>query len=191
MFLKRQLKQGFTAQERSLRRCLEARIETVDRRTMMTGLAGAGLGLAWTDRAWAMTGDAAHGAHAGGNAMGTPAATLSGELIELTVDSAPVMVGGRRGHAITVNGTTPGPLIRLREGQQVCLRVHNRLDEDTSIHWHGLLVPFQFDGVPGISYPGSRRARRSTTCSPCARPEPIGIMAIATCRKRWACSGRS
>lgn len=121
---------------------------------MMTGLAGAGLGLAWTDRAWAMTGDAAHGAHAGGNAMGTPAATLSGELIELTVDSAPVKVGGRRGHAITVNGTTPGPLIRLREGQRVCLRVHNRLDEDTSIHWHGLLVPFQFDGVPGISYPG-------------------------------------
>lgn len=121
---------------------------------MITGLAGAGLGLAWADRARAMTGDEGHGAHAGGNAMGAPPATLSGDLIELTVDRAPVMVGGRRGHAITVNGTTPGPLIRLREGQQVCLRVHNCLDEDTSIHWHGLLVPFQFDGVPGISYPG-------------------------------------
>ncbi len=86
--------------------------------------------------------------------MGTPAAPLSGDLIELVIDQATVRVGGRSGHAITVNGITPGPMIRLREGQQVCLRVHNRLGEDTSIHWHGLLVPFQFDGVPGISYPG-------------------------------------
>ncbi|WP_371256234.1 multicopper oxidase domain-containing protein, partial [Novosphingobium sp. B-7] len=87
-------------------------------------------------------------------AMGAPATALSGDLIELVIDQATVRVGGRSGHAITVNGTTPGPMIRLREGQQVCLRVHNRLAEDTSIHWHGLLVPFQFDGVPGISYPG-------------------------------------
>jgi CopA family copper-resistance protein len=120
----------------------------MDRRSMMAGLGATGALLPGVVRAM----DGAHGA--AGNAMGAPAATLSGALIELTVGQAPVMLGGRRGHAITVNGTTPGPLIRLREGQQVCLRVHNALAEDTSIHWHGLLLPFQYDGVPGISYPG-------------------------------------
>ena len=48
----------------------------------------------------------------------------------------------------------PGPLIRLKEGEPVKLNVTNALDEDSSIHWHGLLVPFQFDGVPGVSFPG-------------------------------------
>jgi FtsP/CotA-like multicopper oxidase with cupredoxin domain len=65
-------------------------------------------------------------------------------------------VDGRTGHAITVNGTIPGPLIRLREGDVVRLRVDNRLEEDTSIHWHGLIVPMEMDGVPGISFPGIR-----------------------------------
>ncbi len=55
---------------------------------------------------------------------------------------------------MTINGTVPGPLIRLKEGQHVRLSVTNTLDEDTSIHWHGLLVPFQMDGVPGVSFPG-------------------------------------
>ncbi|WP_348981792.1 copper resistance system multicopper oxidase [Novosphingobium sp. SG916] len=122
----------------------------MDRRTMIAALGGAGMGTILPEWARAM-GD---GAGMRYSAMGAAPATLSGELIELTVGHAPVVLGGRRGHAVTVNGTTPGPMIRLREGQQVCLRVHNRLDEDTSIHWHGLLVPFQFDGVPGISYPG-------------------------------------
>ena len=54
----------------------------------------------------------------------------------------------------TLNGTLPGPLLRLREGQNFRLKVTNELDEDTSIHWHGLIVPFQMDGVPGISFPG-------------------------------------
>lgn len=126
----------------------------MDRRTILAGLAGAGLGGVLPDLARAraaMNGMMPGMAEA---AMGAPATALSGDLIELVIDHATVRVGGRSGHAITVNGTTPGPMIRLREGQQVCLRVHNRLGEDTSIHWHGLLVPFQFDGVPGISYPG-------------------------------------
>ena len=42
----------------------------------------------------------------------------------------------------------------MREGQDVVIRVHNRLTEDTSIHWHGLILPYTMDGVPGISYPG-------------------------------------
>lgn len=80
--------------------------------------------------------------------------TLSGEDIALTVGHSEFTTGGKIGHAITVNGTLPGPLIRLKEGQRVRLSVANTLDEDTSIHWHGLLVPFQFDGVPGVSFPG-------------------------------------
>src|SRR3546814_282800 len=63
-------------------------------------------------------------------------------------------VGGRTGHAVTMNGVLPAPLIRLREGQNVRLHVENTLDEDSSIHWHGLIVPFQMDGVPGVSFPG-------------------------------------
>jgi CopA family copper-resistance protein len=80
--------------------------------------------------------------------------TLTGDDIRLTIAESAFNVDGRMGHAITINGTIPAPLIRLREGQNVRIVVDNRLDEDTSIHWHGLLVPFQMDGVPGVSFPG-------------------------------------
>jgi CopA family copper-resistance protein len=80
--------------------------------------------------------------------------TLAGPNIDLTISRAHLMVDGRHGHAVTINGTVPGPLLRLKEGQTVRLTVRNTLDEDTSIHWHGLLVPFQFDGVPGLTFPG-------------------------------------
>jgi CopA family copper-resistance protein len=80
--------------------------------------------------------------------------TLSGEDVRLVVGRSRFRTGGRTGDAITINGTLPAPLIRLREGQSVRISVSNNLEEDTSIHWHGLLVPFQMDGVPGISFPG-------------------------------------
>lgn len=79
---------------------------------------------------------------------------LEGNDIRLTIARSHFMAGGRGGHAVTVNGSIPGPMIRLREGQTVRLHVTNQLEEDSSIHWHGLLVPFQFDGVPGVSFPG-------------------------------------
>lgn len=79
---------------------------------------------------------------------------VRGTEINLAVGAGERIVQGRRGHGVAVNGTVPGPLIRLREGQSVQLNVTNNLDEDTSIHWHGLLVPFQYDGVPGVSFPG-------------------------------------
>ena len=79
---------------------------------------------------------------------------VSGEDIHLTIADHHFMTGARMGHAYAVNGTVPGPLIRLKEGQNVRLHVTNNLDEDSSIHWHGLLLPFQFDGVPGVSFPG-------------------------------------
>lgn len=79
---------------------------------------------------------------------------LSGETIALTIGHSPFSVGGKTGHAETVNGTLPGPIIRLKEGQRVRLAVTNSLQEDSSIHWHGVLLPFQMDGVPGVSFPG-------------------------------------
>ncbi|EMD81655.1 copper resistance system multicopper oxidase [Pacificimonas flava] len=79
---------------------------------------------------------------------------VSGSSIDLTIGEGPRVVQGRRGHGVAVNGSVPGPLVRLKEGQPVRLNVTNTLHEDSSIHWHGLLVPFQFDGVPGVSFPG-------------------------------------
>ncbi|MEA1941163.1 MAG: copper resistance system multicopper oxidase [Pseudomonadota bacterium] len=81
---------------------------------------------------------------------------LSGQAFDLTVGRSGVRIDGRQGPAITINGQLPAPLLRWREGDEVILRVHNTLDEDTSIHWHGLLLPFQMDGVPGVTFPGIR-----------------------------------
>ena len=87
---------------------------------------------------------------------------ISGEDIELAIGNHHFATGNRSGHAVAVNGTIPGPLVRLREGQRARLHVTNTLAEDSSIHWHGLLVPFQFDGVPGVSFPGIRPGERFT-----------------------------
>jgi CopA family copper-resistance protein len=79
---------------------------------------------------------------------------LSGNVIDLTIGETPFRIGNRTGTANTINGTLPGPLIRLREGQDVTLRVTNRLKVTSSIHWHGILLPPDMDGVPGISFAG-------------------------------------
>jgi len=81
---------------------------------------------------------------------------------ELVIDRTPFAFGGRRGSAVTINGTVPGPLLRFREGETVTLRVTNRLEEDTSIHWHGILLPSDMDGVPGLSFPGIRAGETFT-----------------------------
>ncbi len=86
--------------------------------------------------------------------IAAPLPTVSGETIALTIAHRMMTIDGRPSHAIGINGTTPAPLIRLRQGQTVRLAVTNGLDEDSSIHWHGLLLPFRMDGVPGISFPG-------------------------------------
>lgn len=79
---------------------------------------------------------------------------LSGETIDLTISEVPFRVGKKSGRAMTINGTLPGPIIRLREGQDVSIRVKNALNVTSSIHWHGVLVPPNMDGVPGVSFPG-------------------------------------
>ena len=80
--------------------------------------------------------------------------TLSGEVINLVISERSFTLNGRTGTALTINGTIPGPLIRLKEGQEVTLRVTNQLDESSSIHWHGILLPSHMDGVPGVSFGG-------------------------------------
>jgi len=121
----------------------------IDRRTFIrgVGLAGAGIAVPGLFPAWARSAS---------TAVLRAAEELSGDEIELRISRTHWTVDGRRGHATTINGTIPGPLIRLHEGQNVRLAVTNDLDEDTSIHWHGLILPFQFDGVPGVSFPGIR-----------------------------------
>ena len=81
---------------------------------------------------------------------------LQGNRFDLSVGKFPVRIDGRATEATGVNGSVPGPLLRFREGDDITLNVTNTLDVDTSIHWHGLLVPFQMDGVPGVSFPGIR-----------------------------------
>ena len=98
----------------------------------------------------------------GGNPIRVGFDEVSGAVIDLAVGHGPRVVQGRKGHGIAVNGSVPGPLIRLKEGQNVRLNVTNTLDVDTSIHWHGLLVPFHMDGVPGISFPGIKPGQTFT-----------------------------
>ncbi|SFG11529.1 L-ascorbate oxidase [Novosphingobium sp. CF614] len=117
-----------------------------DRRRFLgaSGVLAASLGAGGLFPAWARSGS-----------PGLPSPeVLSGGEIALTIGESHFGTGGRSAHAVTVNGTLPAPLIRLREGQTVRIAVTNRLAEQSSIHWHGLLVPFQMDGVPGVSYLG-------------------------------------
>jgi FtsP/CotA-like multicopper oxidase with cupredoxin domain len=81
-------------------------------------------------------------------------AALSGTEFDLEIAGLPVNYTGKRRIATAVNGRVPAPTLRFREGDTVTLRVHNKLDEMTSVHWHGLIVPAEMDGVPGISFGG-------------------------------------
>ena len=115
----------------------------IDRRAMMRGMGLAGMGLSLPG--WAQP------VSAGTTALPPE---LSGDTLKMTVGHVMRTVDGRTAHGIGINGHAPAPLIRLKEGQRVRIEVENRLDEETSIHWHGLLLPFQMDGVPGVSFPG-------------------------------------
>jgi CopA family copper-resistance protein len=77
-------------------------------------------------------------------------------LLEYTliIRKEPVEVGKRRGTGVLVNGLLPSPLLRFKEGKEVVINVINEMEEETSIHWHGLYVPNNMDGVPGVVFPG-------------------------------------
>jgi len=79
---------------------------------------------------------------------------LHGTHFDLAIGELPVDFTGRKRMATVVNGQLPAPLLRWREGDTVTLRVSNHLRVPGSIHWHGILLPFGMDGVPGVSFPG-------------------------------------
>ncbi|WP_447789273.1 MULTISPECIES: copper resistance system multicopper oxidase [Pseudomonas] len=114
------------------------------RRTFVKGLAAggvlAGLGL-WRTPVWAVT------------SPGEPN-VLAGTDFDLLIGETPVNITGNPRTAMTINGGIPGPLLRWREGDTVTLRVKNKLKDSTSIHWHGILLPANMDGVPGLSFHG-------------------------------------
>ncbi|MDN5781685.1 MAG: copper resistance system multicopper oxidase, partial [Luteimonas sp.] len=82
--------------------------------------------------------------------------TTAGSDYDLSIGALPVNYTGRPANAVAINGGVPGPLLRWRQGDTVTLRVANRLGVDTSIHWHGILLPSNMDGVPGLSFHGIR-----------------------------------
>jgi CopA family copper-resistance protein len=107
----------------------------ISRRRFVEGLAATGLAT-----------------HAVSKAAAMP--VLAGDRFDLTVGTLPVDITGRPRTAHAVNGTVPGPLLRMREGETVTINVRNTLRESTSIHWHGLYLPSAMDGVPGLSFRG-------------------------------------
>ena len=76
------------------------------------------------------------------------------QVVDLAIGEQTVNFTGRQRQAVTVNRSLPAPVLRFREGDTVVLRVTNQLTEDTSIHWHGILLPANMDGVPGFSFHG-------------------------------------
>ncbi len=114
------------------------------RRTFIKGLAATGIlgGLGmWRVPVWAVTSPG-------------QANVLTGNDFDLFIGEVPVNITGAARTAMTINGSLPGPILRWREGDTVTLRVRNRLQEDTSIHWHGIILPANMDGVPGLSFHG-------------------------------------
>ena len=79
---------------------------------------------------------------------------LTGKEFDLYVSEKMITVNGKSSMATLINDSLPAPTLKMQEGDTVTIRVHNQLNESTSIHWHGLLVPFEMDGVPGISFDG-------------------------------------
>jgi CopA family copper-resistance protein len=98
-------------------------------------------------------------------AMRTPT-ELSGKHFELTLDTLTVNFTGRRNIATGVNGSSPGPTLRWREGDTVTIAVTNRLKTPSSIHWHGMRIPTEMDGVPGLSYRGIAPGETFVYCFP-------------------------
>jgi CopA family copper-resistance protein len=117
----------------------------VSRRRFMQGIAAGGVvaAVGWPRHGYA-----------------SAAPVLTGTDFDLTIDELPVNFTGRTRIGVAVNGSVPAPILRWREGTTVELRVRNALPPDSihgrraSIHWHGILLPANMDGVPGMSFDG-------------------------------------
>ena len=91
-------------------------------------------------------------AKAQANAQAIP--VLTGTEFDLTIAQTKVNITGSERLATTINGSVPGPTLRWQEGDLVTLRVKNLLPDETSLHWHGIILPYQMDGAPQISFNG-------------------------------------
>ena len=91
----------------------------------------------------------------GSLALFVPGAVLSAATVayDLTIARQGVNFTGQPVEAMTINGKLPGPTLRFTEGDHAVIRVHNQMDVETSIHWHGILLPNSMDGVPFVTYP--------------------------------------
>jgi L-ascorbate oxidase len=90
------------------------------------------------------------------------AADALGGSYNLVIDEGRVELSDGSRPALTINGQSPAPELRFKEGEEVAIRVTNRLDRDTSLHWHGIILPYDQDGVPGISFPGIKPGQTFT-----------------------------
>ena len=81
-------------------------------------------------------------------------AAAKAETYNLKIGEIKLNVTGQERTALAINGTVPGPTLRFKEGEDVVINVTNTLAVDSSIHWHGLILPYRQDGVPGISFDG-------------------------------------
>ncbi|MEW6597003.1 MAG: copper resistance system multicopper oxidase [Pseudomonadota bacterium] len=84
------------------------------------------------------------------------------DTYNLTLEPTSLTAGGKTAPAMSINGRIPGPLLRWREGEEVTLNVTNHLKEDASIHWHGIILPQEMDGVPGLSFDGIKPGQTFT-----------------------------
>ena len=82
------------------------------------------------------------------------AATAQAATYDLIIGKTPINFTGQPREAITVNGQLPAPLLRFQEGEEVVLNVTNALDTDSSLHWHGFILPYTMDGAPGFGFAG-------------------------------------
>ena len=131
-------------------------MDNISRRRFVAGLAATPtLGLA--GRAWTGAPSTLHNRH---YAKSTAQADVRRQDVaadfDLSIGALPVNYTGQPASAVAINGGLPGPLLRWRQGDTVTVRVANRLGVDTSIHWHGILLPSNMDGVPGLSFHGIR-----------------------------------
>lgn len=120
----------------------------LSRRRFVQGLAAGGVLLSLSPLARAT------GLSSGAGTKTGTANILSGTQFDLEIVESAVNFTGNPRIATTINGSLPAPTLRWREGDTVTIRVTNRLKETTSIHWHGIILPFEMDGVPGISFRG-------------------------------------
>ncbi len=131
----------------------------------------------------------------------TAASTLASPSLvagtyDLVIEEQTLNVTGVDRPGMVINGQFPGAPLRLKEGEDVTINVTNRLDEVTSVHWHGLLLPSSEDGVPGVSdgfdgiMPGTTHTYRFPVRQ-AGRPAPTGSTATRASRSSLASMRRS